>query len=140
MDPQESPVLVGYMTPREIYYKDHTAGFATVSPQTGSRRIALRRKRSSVAMASTFIHELGHIKFPVEKPKEQPSKYLSWNFSELCANYYQLRYKAADKPWVREKIRNVKEELRDDGITGEQVARLDALARKRVGYEGRSIE
>lgn len=137
----EFPIVLRYMTDEEMEKKPDSAGFARNFPRRGSRVIALLRRESKLKESSTLVHELGHISYPVFKASQQPRRYLDFNFSELCANYHQLKqYKGVDRNWVKQKIRNIREELRSEELWESQIARLEKLAMHRVGYRGRRVD
>lgn len=135
----EFPILLRYMTDREIERKPDGAGFARNFPRRGPRIIALLRKESKLQEGSTLVHELGHVRNPVLKPDEYPERLVYKSFSELLANYYQLGSKVPNKPWVREKIRRVREDLWDMGLSKSQIDKLEGVAKQRVGYKGKRV-
>jgi len=132
------------MTPEEEQEYCSATGLADEE----TREIALRRgspPRKPEYLGRTLRHELGHIKYPVEVtfgPVEEPTDwekfYVKDLFRELGASYYALTVKPID-PDTRYLIRKLKRQARKDGLTPDMIARIDKVARERVGYTGRGI-
>ena len=140
-DPQESPIQVEYMTrEEEDYFSRLTTGVADTFPKQGPRSIHLKESESTEGKARTFVHELGHIKFPVHKRDKVPG-YLPayWLFSELCANYFELSVGRGDSYLTKLDINHDKLKASTYGLSDKQISRLDELARGRVGYRGEGI-
>lgn len=136
MDAQESPVVVRSMSRGEQIQHPNWSGFADMFPLEGPRHIALDMRKKASERTSTLVHEFGHAAYPVEITGDLTEQWTKAIFSEFCANYYQLRYKSVDKVWVRRKINRLRGEAEIRGFTKLQTARLEKLARNRVGYRG----
>lgn len=141
-----SPIVVRYMTPEEEELFEYSTGIAEEFSEP--KYIALHRGYSPKSMARTFAHELGHVRYPVEiahtlKSGEETDDWESFHvldlFRELCANYYTLRYqpRSGKTKWL---IRQEKRLAREDGLTSSMIARVDRVARERVGFTGREVK
>ncbi len=132
-----------YMTPEE----EDRPILGLADEKTGE--IALRRgspSRKSESLGRTIRHELGHIKYPVEitwGPVEEPINWEEFNvkdlFRELGASYYALTLQSRDSV-SRSLIRELKRQAREEGLTLDMIARIDKVARERVGYTGREVK
>lgn len=141
MDAQQSPVVVRFMSSEEESEYWGFAGMTKTYPKEEPRQILLRQKSDLGKVASTFIHEHGHILFPLRKGRREPRRSIRKLFGELCANYYQLKSPTTNSLMLIERIEDIKYDARvREGLSTSQVRRLDKLARSRVGYEGRQIE
>lgn len=136
MEAQEQPVLIRPMSREEKVQHPNWSGFADTFPLEGPRHIALDMRQKAPERISTFVHEHGHVAYPVEITGGLTEKWTRAIFSELCANYHQLRYKSVDRGWVKRKINKLRDEAGSRGFTKSQTARLEKLARNRVGYRG----
>lgn len=131
-----------FMTPEEEREYSPYTGFAGEEP----REIALRRGYPPESMGRTIRHELGHIQYPVKitfGPVEEPTDWEKFNvedlFRELGASYFALKQVPRD-PDTRYLIRKHKKWAREEGLTPTMIARIDRLARERVGYTGREVK
>lgn len=141
MAEQEYPIVVRFMTPEEESEYWGFSGMARTYLRGKPREILLRRKSSLDRVASTFVHEHGHILFPLRKGRREPRRSIRKLFGELCACYYQLGYPSSNPLTVLERIEDLKDDaIQDWGLSIRQVNKLDRLAKERVGYTGRSVD
>lgn len=129
------------MTPEEEREYASYAGLAGEDP----KEVALRRGYSPKSMGRTIRHELGHLEYPVEidfGPVEEPTDWEDFHvkdlFRELGASYFALK-KVSRDPDTRYLIRKHKWWARIEGLTPSMIARIDKVARERVGYAGREV-
>lgn len=140
-----NPVVVRFMTGMEHLLYPNWHGFSSfdtgIEEGEDRREIALRFAAEPRERASTFAHELGHVRYPVAVigGDESTEEGIRGAFSELCADYYEAQHLSHNPLRIIEKIVSSKEELKSLGLTRKQVNRLDRIARRRVGYTGRSM-
>jgi len=130
-----------FMTPEEEQWYSSYTGFAGEK----DKEIVLRRGYPPKSMGRTIRHELGHLEYPLEitfGPVEEPTDwedfYVKDLFRELGASYFALKRVPRD-PDTRYLIRKHKKQARKDGLTSSMIARIDKVARERVGYTGREV-
>lgn len=131
--------IVRFMTEEEEEEYSPFTGFANEE----AREIVLRKGYPSKDLSRTLRHELGHIKYPVEIPWGSVEELTNWEeyyvkdlFRELGAAYYALTIQTRD-PDTKYLIRKHKKQAREDGLTSNMIARIDRIARERVGYMGK---
>lgn len=140
---KDQPITVDFMRLSQERMYPGWSGMITEFP-SGKRVISLRRSEGPRKLSRVFSHEFGHTRYPtspgIQTWKEDTRDSVEYVFGELCANYYALK-SHPDFAGARREIRQWKKEAREEiGLTRSQIAKLDSIARRRVGYSGKEVK